>query len=66
MNGQSSAKLIQDYYQKTGKLNQKNSTGDKVGVIVLNEDLSRSLGANIVNVQQTYDGLRVYNALGKC
>ncbi|MGG7471083.1 T9SS-dependent M36 family metallopeptidase [Chryseobacterium arthrosphaerae] len=65
MNGQSSAKLIQDYYQKTGKLNQKNSTGDKVGVIVLNEDLSRSLGANIVNVQQTYDGLRVYNALGK-
>jgi hypothetical protein len=25
----------------------------------------KSLGANIVNVQQTYDGLRVYNALGK-
>ncbi|HCN48911.1 MAG TPA: metalloprotease [Chryseobacterium sp.] len=65
MNGQSSAKLIQDYYQKNGKLNQRNNTNDKVGVIVLNEDISRSLGANIVNVQQTYDGLRVYNALGK-
>ncbi|WP_160137949.1 T9SS-dependent M36 family metallopeptidase [Chryseobacterium sp. c4a] len=65
MNGQSSARLIQDYYQKSGKLTQKNNVGDKVGVIILNEDSSKSLGANIVNVQQTYDGLRVYNALGK-
>lgn len=65
MNGQNSRKLIQDYYQKSGKLLQKDNTADKVGVIILNEDLSKSLGANIVNVQQTYDGLRVYNALGK-
>jgi len=60
INGQNSNKLIQDYYQKSGKLNQ-----NKVGVIILNEDMSNSLGANIVNVQQTYNGLRVYNALGK-
>lgn len=65
MNGQNSAKLIQDYYQKSGKLNQRNNTNEKIGVVILNEDLSKSLGANIVNVQQTYDGLRVYNALGK-
>lgn len=60
MNGQNSARLIQDYYQKSGKLNQ-----NKVGVIILNEDMSKSLGANIVNVQQTYNGLRIYSALGK-
>lgn len=60
MNGQNSNRIIQDYYQKSGKLNQ-----NKVGVIILNEDMSNSLGANIVNVQQTYNGLRVYNALGK-
>ncbi len=60
INGQNSNRLIQDYYQKSGKLNQ-----NKVGVIILNEDMSNSLGANIVNVQQTYNGLRVYNALGK-
>lgn len=60
INGQNSNRIIQDYYQKSGKLNQ-----NKVGVIILNEDMSNSLGANIVNVQQTYNGLRVYNALGK-
>lgn len=65
INAQNSTKLIQDYYQKSGKLIQKNNTNDKTGVIILNEDLSKSVGANIVNVQQTYDGLRVYNALGK-
>jgi hypothetical protein len=62
------AKLRKAYsglLSENGKLNQRNNTNDKVGVIVLNEDISRSLGANIVNVQQTYDGLRVYNALGK-
>lgn len=65
MSGQNSTKLIQDYYQKSGKLNQKNNTNDKVGVIILNEDSSKSLGAKVINTQQTYDGLRVYNALGK-
>ncbi|AZA91478.1 Por secretion system C-terminal sorting domain [Chryseobacterium nakagawai] len=65
INAQNSTKLIQDYYQKSGKLLQKNGTNDKVGVIILNEDKSQSLGAHIVDVQQTYDGLRVYNALGK-
>ncbi|WP_250252707.1 T9SS-dependent M36 family metallopeptidase [Chryseobacterium sp. Marseille-Q3244] len=65
INAQNSTKLIQDYYQKSGKLLQKNGANDKVGVIILNEDKSQSLGAHIVDVQQTYDGLRVYNALGK-
>ncbi|MDN3690851.1 T9SS-dependent M36 family metallopeptidase [Chryseobacterium tructae] len=65
INAQNSTKLIQEYYQKSGKLTQKNNAGDKVGVMILNEDFSKSLGVNIVNVQQTYDGLRMYNALGK-
>ncbi|PWN66885.1 metalloprotease [Chryseobacterium phosphatilyticum] len=65
LNAQNSTKLIQDYYQKSGKLTQKNGANDKVGVIILNEDPSKTLGANIVNVQQTYNGLRLYNALGK-
>jgi hypothetical protein len=65
INAQNSTKLVQDYYQKSGKLVQKNNSSAKVGVIILNEDSSKSLGASIVNVQQTYDGLRVYNALGK-
>ncbi len=66
MNAQNSKAIIQDYYKKSSQLNQKNSgNSSKVDVIILNEDTSRSLGANIVNVQQTYDGLRVYNALGK-
>lgn len=65
MSGQNSTKLIQDYYQKSGKLNQKNNTNDKTGVLILNEDTSKSLGAQIVDVQQTYNGLRIYNALGK-
>jgi len=63
---QNSKVLIDDYYKKTQQLTQKNTgTVSKVAFIILNEDTSRSLGANIVNVQQTYDGLRVYNALGK-
>lgn len=65
MNGQSSTKLIQDYYQKSGKLNQKNNANDKTGIIILNENNSKSLGAHIVDIQQTYNGLRVYNAFGK-
>ena len=65
VNAQNSTKLIQDYYQKSGKLTQKNGSNDKVGVVILNEDPSKSLGANIVNVQQTYNGLKLYNALGK-
>ncbi|WP_326981399.1 T9SS-dependent M36 family metallopeptidase [Chryseobacterium sp. MYb264] len=63
---QNSKTIIQDYYKKSSQLNQKNGgNSSKVDVIILNEDASRSLGANIVNVQQTYDGLRVYNAFGK-
>ncbi|MCS3867254.1 hypothetical protein J3D55_000170 [Chryseobacterium ginsenosidimutans] len=65
MNGQNSKALIQDYYKKGAQLSQKNSFDSKLDFIILNEDNSKSLGANIVNVQQTYDGLRVYNALGK-
>ncbi|KMQ66794.1 hypothetical protein ACM46_04635 [Chryseobacterium angstadtii] len=65
MNAQNSNTLIQNYYQKSGQLTQKNGTSNNTGVIILNEDPSKSLGANIVNVQQTFNGLRVYNALGK-
>ena len=65
LNAQNSTKLIQDYYQNKGQLIQKNNANNKSGFIILNEDPSESLGANVVNVQQTYDGLRVYNALGK-
>lgn len=65
INAQNSTKLVQDYYQKSGLLAQKNSSNAKVGVIILNEDPSKSLGADVINVQQTYNGLRVYNALGK-
>lgn len=65
VNGQNSTRLIQDYYQKSGQLAQKSNSGNKVGVTILNEDLSKSLGVTIVNVQQTYDELRVFNALGK-
>lgn len=65
MNGQNSKVLIQDYYKKNAQLSQKNSFDNKLSFIILNEDHSKSLGANIVNVQQTYNGLRVYNALGK-
>jgi hypothetical protein len=65
MNGQNSKSLIQDYYKKSAQLSQKNSFDSKLGFIILSEDNSKSLGANIVNVQQTYNGLRVYNALGK-
>lgn len=64
-NAQNSKKLIEDYYQKSGDLAQKSNRNDNVGIIILNEDASKSLGANIVNVQQTYNGLRVYKALGK-
>lgn len=62
---QKSQKLIENYYQKSGQLAQKSNRNDHVGIIILNEDNSKSLGANIVNVQQTYNGLRVYKALGK-
>ncbi|MCQ9640544.1 T9SS-dependent M36 family metallopeptidase [Chryseobacterium sp. WG14] len=65
IHAQNSTKQIQDYYQKSGQLAQKNSSQEKIGVIILNEDVSESLRANIVNVQQTYNGLRIYNALGK-
>jgi len=65
MNGQNSKVLIQDYYKKNAQLSQKNNFDNKLSFIILNEDHSKSLGANIVNVQQTYNGLRVYNALGK-
>lgn len=65
MSGQNSKVLIQDYYKKNAQLSQKNSFDNKLSFIILNEDHSKSLGANIVNVQQTYNGLRVYNALGK-
>jgi hypothetical protein len=65
MSGQNSKALIQDYYKKNAQFSQKNSFDNKLNFIILNEDLSKSLGVNIVNVQQTYDGLRIYNALGK-
>ncbi|NIF07320.1 T9SS type A sorting domain-containing protein [Chryseobacterium sp. Tr-659] len=65
INGQNSTKIVQDYYLKSGKLNQKNNINDNVGIVILNEDVSKSLGANIINVQQTFKGNRVYNALGK-
>lgn len=65
MNAQDSKVLIEDYYKKSSQLTQKNNTNTKVGIIILNEDVSKSMGVNIVNVQQTYNGLRVYNALGK-
>lgn len=65
VNAQNSKSLIQDYYKKNAQLTQKNSFDNKLGFIILNEDNSKSLGVNIVNVQQTYNGLRVYNALGK-
>ncbi len=65
MSGQNSKVLIQDYYKKNAQLSQKNNFDNKLSFIILNEDHSKSLGANIVNVQQTYNGLRVYNALGK-
>ncbi|WP_426476379.1 T9SS-dependent M36 family metallopeptidase [Chryseobacterium sp. CBSDS_008] len=61
---QNSAELIQDYYHKNGQLAQK-SNNDASGIIILNEDPSESLKARIVDVQQTYNGLRIYNALGK-
>lgn len=63
MNAQNSKEFIEDYYKKSSELAQKDNA--KVGVIILNEDTSKSMGVNIVNVQQTYGGLRVYNALGK-
>ena len=62
VNGQSTQQLVQDFYQKGNSNFQKNNVE---GVIILNEDQSQSLSANVVNVQQTYQGLRVYNALGK-
>ncbi|MGA9213548.1 T9SS-dependent M36 family metallopeptidase [Kaistella sp.] len=62
LNGQNSEKVIRDYYQQNNALLK---TDHKAGVIILNEDASKSMNANIVNVQQTYNGLRVYNALGK-
>ncbi|GEN66982.1 T9SS-dependent M36 family metallopeptidase [Chryseobacterium rhizosphaerae] len=65
INAQNSMAIIQDYYKKNGALTQRSNANDKTGVIILNEDLSQSLGVNIVNVQQAYDGLRVFNALGK-
>ncbi|PWN66886.1 metalloprotease [Chryseobacterium phosphatilyticum] len=65
INAQNTSKFIQDYYQNSDYLAQKNNGGNKVGVTILNEDLSKSLGLTIVNVQQTYDGLRIFNALGK-
>lgn len=65
MSGQNSKVLIHDYYKKNAQLSQKNNFDSKFSFIIINEDHSKSLGANIVNVQQTYNGLRVYNALGK-
>lgn len=65
MNAQNSNELIQNYYQKSGQLAKKTGTSNNTGVIILNEDSSKSLGVNIVNVQQTINGLRIYNALGK-
>lgn len=62
--GQNSSELIQEYYHNNGQISQK-SKSDASGIIILNEDLSKSLGARIVDVQQTYNGLRVYNAMGK-
>lgn len=65
MNAQDSKVLIEDYYKKSSQLTQKDNTNTKIGIVILNEDVSKSMGVNIVNVQQTYNGLRVYNALGK-
>lgn len=62
MKGQISEQFIQDYYMKDKRIGQKDSN---VGIIILHQDSSSSLKADIVNVQQTYNGLRVYNALGK-
>lgn len=62
---QSTLDVIKEYYQKQGLLTQKNSSSDKTDIIILNEDNSKSLGVNIVNIQQTFNGIRVYNGLGK-
>lgn len=62
---QSSKEFIQEYYNKNGQIAQKNTAENKSGFIILNENISKSLRASIVDVQQTYKGLRVYNALGK-
>lgn len=62
LSAQNSEKIIRDYYQQNNALLK---TDQKASIIILNQDESKSLNANIVNVQQTYNGLRVYNALGK-
>ncbi|ROH98756.1 T9SS C-terminal target domain-containing protein [Chryseobacterium sp. G0240] len=65
INAQNSNAIIQEYYKKRGSVSQRNDASNKTGVIILNEDPAQSLGVNIVNVQQTYNGLRIFNALGK-
>ncbi|WP_185290214.1 T9SS-dependent M36 family metallopeptidase [Chryseobacterium lactis] len=62
---QSTERLINEYYQRKGWLVQKANSSNKIGFIVLNKDQSKSLGIDIVDVQQTYNGLRISNALGK-
>jgi extracellular elastinolytic metalloproteinase len=62
INAQDSKELIQKYYSQNNALLKMDQ---KAGITIINEDASKSLNANIVNVQQTYNGLRVYNALGK-
>ncbi|AKK72367.1 hypothetical protein OK18_06710 [Chryseobacterium gallinarum] len=62
ISAQNSNIIIQEYYKKNELLT---NGSDKTGILILNEDHSQSLGVNIVNVQQTYNGLRVFNALGK-
>lgn len=62
LNGQNSEKLVKDYYVQNNELLK---TDRNAGVLIINEDVSKSMNANIVSVQQTYNGLRVYNAVGK-
>lgn len=65
MNAQNSENIIHDFYKRNGQLNLKSGNNSQVGIEILNNDSSKSLNANILDVQQTYNGLRVYNALGK-
>lgn len=65
MSGQQSKDIIAAYYKKGNTLAQKSANSNEFDFLVLNEDNSQSLKSIVVNVQQTFNGLRVYKALGK-
>lgn len=59
--GQDNEKLIKDYISQNKIREYKKS--DLTGFIVDNVDPSRSLGGNVVKIQQMYNGLPVYNSV---